>query len=90
MPVIVDNFPQAGKGLTSPSDKWVTVTPHDTNNLAFLPRAVACGATGGTVAMIDKYGNTSTFYMNPGDVLAVRPAIIKTTGTTATPIIALE
>jgi hypothetical protein len=88
MPPLTDEF--AGQeGMISPADEWPTVTPHDTNNLAFLPRAIMVGVTAGNVVMKDKAGNTATVPFAAGEIKALRPAII-TTASTATPIYALK
>jgi hypothetical protein len=78
------------EGLLSSAEEWVAVTPHDTNNLGFLPKAIMVGATAGNVVMIDKFGNTATVPFDAGEIKPLRPAIIKATSTTATPIYALR
>ena len=70
----------------SPSDKWVEITPHDTNKLAFVPKAIEVGGTGGPVVEVDADGTEATFYYDAGAMKPHRPVIIKATGTTATPI----
>jgi len=85
-----DAFTGHPKGRITIAEEWEDVTPHDTNPLAFYPKAVVCGATAGTVACISRGGKTSTFWLEAGQVLPVRPSIIKLTGTTATPLIALK
>jgi hypothetical protein len=89
MPIDDEDFAGHAKGLSSPSDKWVTVTPHDTNELAFLPRAIAVGSTAGTVIAVDRDGNEATFYCGAGQILAIRPVKIKA-ASGASPIIALK
>lgn len=81
-----DNY-SGQDGLLSSSDKWVEITPHDTNELAFKPKAIEVGITAGTVVMEDVDGNTLTAYYNAGDMKPHRPTVI-TTASTATPIYA--
>jgi hypothetical protein len=84
----IDNYPGTDKSLSGPSRRFATITPHDTNALAELPKYLYVGATAGAVAIIDHDGNTVTLYAAAGQPLYVRPNIVKSTGTTATPIIA--
>jgi hypothetical protein len=81
-----DNY-QGQDGLIAPSGSWVEITPHDTDELPFLPKAIEVGGTGGTVVMKDADGNTMTAHYNAGDMKPHRPVII-TTASTATPIYA--
>ena len=81
-----DNYPGQGDALLAASDKWIEITPHDTNELAFKPKAIEVGGTGGAVVMVDADDNDATFHYNAGDMKPHRPKIIKATGTTATPI----
>ena len=83
MPPIDDSeFATHSKGLTSPGDVWVTVTPDDDAELDFLPRAISCGETPGTVVCVDKDGNEGPFYFNAGQDRVIRPVKILATGTT--------
>ncbi len=79
---------QGQNSLLTASDGWVEITPHDTNELDFLPKAIEVGATGGIVVEVDADGNEAEFYFNAGDMKPHRPVIIKATGTAATPIYA--
>lgn len=85
-----DHFAGLAKGFDSPADEFPTAVPNDSADLPFIPRGIACGATGGAVVCVDKSGNQSTFYMNAGDVLPIRPVRIRATGTAASPIILLK
>lgn len=81
-----------GTDVTSPCPNGAAVTPHDTNDLALVPRCLYIG-TGGNVAvkMLDADGaeQTLTFYNVPsGSILPVCPSRVLT-ATTATNIIAL-
>jgi len=85
-----DRFEAHAKTRTTIAEEHLVITPHDTNPLPFYPKAVVCGATAGTVVVIDRFGNEAPYWLEAGQVLAVRPNIIKATGTTATPLIALK
>jgi hypothetical protein len=85
---LVDDYPGQEALLTS-ADTWVAITPHDTNKLSFLPKAIMVGATAGNVVMIDKSGNTATVPFLAGEIKPLRPATIHTSST-ATPIYALR
>jgi len=84
-----DAFAGHPRGRSTLAEEWETITPHDTNALPFYPKAVVCGATAGTVVCISRGGKTSTFWLEAGQVLPVRPNII-TTASTATPLIGLK
>ena len=76
---------------SSPARNSYAVTPHDTNEIGeFVPKALYVG-TGGNISM-QLVGDTAavTFSNVPdGSLLPVRASIIKSTGTTASGIIAL-
>jgi len=76
-------------GVESPSKRWAPVTPHDTNALALLPKQIVASTTAGNVSVVGDDGTTATFYLAKGVPLAIRPNIIKSTGTTAAGIVAL-
>lgn len=90
MPGMDDKYAGHPTGRMTLAEEWITITPHDTNLLDFYPKAVVCGATAGTVVCVSKLGVESTFWLEAGQVLPVRPAKIKLTGTSATPLIALK
>jgi hypothetical protein len=85
-----DKFAGHPAGLDGPGNDWVTITPHDSNPLPFLPKAICAGGTGGAVVCVSRAGNESTFHLAAGQRLNIRPHIIKAAGTVATPIIALK
>ena len=76
--------------LAQPADYLFGITPHDSNELAYLTRGIYVGS-GGDVAIIDKHGNTVTFVGVPtGLILPVRANIVKSTGTTASSLVGLS
>lgn len=66
------------------------ITPHDTNELATTPtRAIYVGGAGAIAAVLVD-GNAVTFAgLLAGSVLPVQARIVKSTGTTATSLVAL-
>ena len=84
-----DTFSEYKPGLTAPAGDGAAVTPHDTNELSFVARALYIGGSG-TVVLVTPAGTTLTFVgLSQGQTLSVRCKIVKSTGTTATNIIAL-
>ena len=70
--------------------RWPAITPHDTNRIATgKPVAIMCGATAGNVVIVDSDGNEATVPIAAGEIKPVQPLIIKSTGTTATPLYGL-
>lgn len=65
------------------------VTPSDSADLTYITRGVYVGGAG-AVALITPAGTTITFAAVPvGTILPVKAARIKSTGTTATNLVAL-
>ena len=84
-----DKFVSQNKGLGSPLTAGEAVTPHDTNELAKVSRALYIGVTGDVVVVMQD-GTTLTFKAVPVGLLPVRVKVVKATGTTATNILALS
>lgn len=84
-----DGFAGQDGGLIAPAHRWVAITPDDDNDLAEVPKALAIGATGGALVCRGADGVDATFYVDPGQVLPIRPHRVLDSGTDATPIIAL-
>jgi hypothetical protein len=75
-------------GVESPSKRWAAITPHDTTALALLPKQIVA-LVAGNVTVVGDEGTSAVFKLNAGVPLAIRPSIVKATGTTATGIVAL-
>lgn len=84
-----DAFDGAHATLADPASDGLAVTPSDTEDLALSTRAIYVGSDGDVaVEMVD--GASLTFEnVKAGTMLPVRVTKIKSTGTTATGIIAL-
>mgnify|MGYP003529668988 CR=1 FL=1 len=70
-------------GATSPAENAFTITPHDTNELAFVTRGLYLGVSG-DVAVTMANGDEVTFLnMAAGIIHPLRVKIVKDTGTDA-------
>lgn len=80
-----------GASVSSPSTYAVAVTAHDTNVLAGgAPKALFVGTTG-NVTMRGMEESTDTVWKNvpSGSIIPFRALYVRSTGTTATDILAL-
>lgn len=86
---MADPFAHSASTLESPATEAAEVTPHDTNALATIPRALYIGGAGDVeVTLVG--GDKVTFTAVPvGTILPVRAKIVHATGTTATAITAI-
>ena len=84
-----DDFAGHNVGLDSPYVGGVAVTPHDTNELSFKPRALWIGSAGALVVQF-VLGTDVTLAAVPVGVLKIRPVRVMSTGTVAGSIVALK
>ena len=78
-----------GDGLGGPAVKGFEVAVSDGSDLPFYPRALYVGVAG-NVTVVMKDDTTLGFVgVTAGSFLPIRPKRVKSTGTTATNIIAL-
>lgn len=77
-----DIFSDYRKGLDSPADKHFQITPSDTTDLEFQPRALYVN-TAGTASLVDADGAVVSYNVLEGAVLTMRPVRVNSTGTTA-------
>jgi hypothetical protein len=76
------------RGISS-ANKWVAITPHNTNPIAGgPPTAIVCSGAG-TVTLVDQFGNEMVRTLVAEQIYPFMPSIIKLTGTTATGITGL-
>jgi hypothetical protein len=68
--------------LSSQGVDWAPLTPHDSTDFPFIPKAIAIGATPGSFVAVSEDGSTGTFYGNAGQIIPIRPKRINTTGMT--------
>lgn len=79
-----DQFENNADTVTAPARQMFAITPHATNALDPLPKAIRCNV-GGTVALraVDS-GSDVSITMVAGEVLDVRVSHVRVSGTTAT------
>ena len=76
-------------GLSSPATQAFSVSPHDTNELSNVTRAIYVGS-GGDIVLVTVGGDTVTLVgVLGGAIYPVRAKIIKSTGPTATSLVGL-
>jgi hypothetical protein len=85
-----DKFAGHPAGLQTPAVEWELITPHDSNPLTFYPKCLYIGGTGGAVHVKSKSGVEATFFTVAGQRLEIRPHIVMSTGTAATPIYGIK
>lgn len=83
-----DLFEGFQPGLESPATRLAQIAPSDTQDLAFISRAIAV-ATTGSVRVTTLAGDTGAVHIVAGVPFAIRVSRIWATGTTATGIVAL-
>jgi hypothetical protein len=86
---IIDPFEGHESGLGGPYKHGAAITPHNSNELATLPRALVAYTTAGTCAVTLAGGEEVTVYLALGIPVEVRAKVVKATGTTAVGITAL-
>ena len=85
----VDLFPSKTPGISGPYVSGAAITPHDSNELTFVTRAIYVGGAG-AIKLTTVKGDTLTFTALPvGTLLPVRAKIVFSTNTTATNLLAL-
>ena len=85
-----DNYATFQANLEAPYERGEAATPHDTNELTLASRAIYVGGAG-ALALVLVSGDAVTLSGVPaGTMLRVRAKQVKSTGTTATNIVALS
>jgi hypothetical protein len=85
-----DAFASSADHVSAPARRCVPVTPHDTNPLSDVAKALYVGGGGTVVVQGVGGGSDAVFTRVPdGSVLPVRAAYVRATGTTASDIVAL-
>lgn len=79
---------RTGDGLGAPGVRWYSVTPNDNTDLDPIPRALYVGVTG-DLALVDVDGTAVTFVAAAVGYHPLRPRRVKSTGTTATSVVAI-
>ena len=86
---IPDRYSTCIVGLESPAVNGADVTPHDTNDLPFMPRNITC-LVAGTIRVQWPSGAVSNHTIAVGVGLPYRVQKIHATGTSATGIAIAE
>jgi hypothetical protein len=79
----VDPFPNNVLGPTAPAENGFAITPHDTNELAFITRALVAYTTAGLIDVVTVKGDTVRIYLALGVPFPIRARIVKTTSAVA-------
>lgn len=89
MPQTFDRFDRALDAVTSPARDAFAVTPHDTNPLPRLPKALLVGSAG-TIALraVDSAADVVVGVVS-GQLVPIRASHVRATGTSAGQIVAL-
>lgn len=87
---MADTFATTVDAPSAPATKALAVTPHDSNALTDIPKALFVG-TGGNITMRGLNGAADQLWKNVpnGAVLPFRAQYVRATGTTAADILAL-
>lgn len=87
---MADAFANSADAPHAPATRAVAVTPHDTNPLTDIPKALYVGSAG-NIAMRGLNGSADQSWKNvpAGAILPYRAQYIRATGTTAADILAL-
>lgn len=86
---MADPFPSQTPSLLGPIENGFSVTPNDGTDLAQTTRAIWVGGAG-NLSVVTRGGDTITLVGVPaGTLLPIRATRIRSTGTTATNILAL-
>lgn len=80
---------EASLALLAPARLAFAITPHDTNPIATLPRAVIVGGAGNVTLRAVDSGADVTIAVVAAQVLDIRASHIRATGTTATGLVGL-
>ena len=85
----VDAFSRFQATVISPLTTAASVTPHNTNELTYVTRALYIGGTGDVSVTMQDGGEVIFAGVPAGTTLPIRVKIVKATGTDASDIIAL-
>lgn len=84
-----DPFSKLARSLNSPARSAAAITPSDSTDLTTIPRALYIGVTGDVVVNMADSGSAITFKAVAVGLFPIRVSRVKSTGTTATNIVAI-
>jgi hypothetical protein len=87
---MADQFQNSADQVSAPATRAVAVTPHDSNPLTDIPKALFVG-TGGNITMRGVNGTADQVWKNvpSGSLLPFRALYVRATGTSAADLLAL-
>lgn len=75
---MADTFDRYTPGLTTPATHAFAITPHDTTELAVIPRALYVSAGGDLVVVLaDDSAQVTLTGVVVGTILPIRPKLVK-------------
>lgn len=84
-----DRFASFGDDADNPGRSAFAIVPHDTNELPILPKALLIGVSGDIVLRAVDSPADVTIAAFAGQLLPIRAAFVRDTGTTADNIVGL-
>lgn len=85
-----DVFESHARGLSGPASNGAAITPHATNALAFVTRAIWVGAAGDiTLRLADASADITLIGVPAGTLLPLRASHVRATGTSAASLVGL-
>ena len=84
-----DRFTNLNPGLDSPASHGFAITPHDSNELAEVTRAVYVGTAGALAVTLLSGAETILSGVPAGTLLPIRARRVLSTGTTAGALVGL-
>ena len=86
---MIDPHAGSGDGLGTPARRALAVTPHDTDALPILAKALWVGTAGSVVLRAVDGATDVSFTVPAGQILPVRASHVRATGTSAGNLVAL-
>ena len=83
---MADSFSNSSDSVSAPGRQVFLITPHDTNPLATVPKAIRANGAGNIVFRTVGSAADVTLAVVAGEVLAMRAEYIRATGTTVASI----
>lgn len=88
---MADRWTDGRRVSEASASRAVAVTPHDTNDLANVARALWVGGAGNVAVLLSEDSSAVTFVgVAAGTLLPLRAKRVLSTGTTATSIVAVD